>query len=364
MRPRTALKLKQLAIITTAWVAVGILISVYDHLVLHTAYTNGPSQAYSFSLTLAFNLCSAVIGSALGGSVLVFYVNERFQHKSYGYTILAITVSFAVIIAIIVLSLGIVAAPLRTGKPLGDPASLAVFKSFVFDSARAKNTMVWFMVVCTTQLLLQVSNKFGLGTFGDILRGKYNTPQEEKRIFMFLDLNASTSIAEQLGNEKYHDLLKDFFADITNPILDNKGVIHQYVGDEVIVAWRHRDGVEGNRCVQCFYDIKKLIDSRKDKYLSRYGLVPSFKAGIHSGKVVAGEVGIIKRDVTFSGDVLNTTSRILGMCKELNAEVIASAELLQELTSSRMFSAQPLGAIKLKGRAKEIYLNALSPAAL
>lgn len=38
---------------------------------------------------------------------------------------------------------------------------------------------------------------------------------------MFLDLNSSTAIAEKLGDEKYHELLKDFFADITNPILDS-----------------------------------------------------------------------------------------------------------------------------------------------
>jgi len=55
---------------------------------------------------------------------------------------------------------------------------------------------------------------------------------------MFVDLLSSTTIAEALGNEKYHNLLHDFYADITNPIIYNKGKIYQYVGDEVIVSWR------------------------------------------------------------------------------------------------------------------------------
>jgi adenylate cyclase len=98
----------------------------------------------------------------------------------------------------------------------------------------------------------------------------------------------------------------------------------------------------------------------KEKYLERYGFVPTFKAGIHCGKVVAGEVGIIKRDITYSGDVLNTTSRILNMCKEFNAEVLSSADLIAQLSLSKQFAAKPLGYIKLRGKEKEILLSSLS----
>ncbi|RYY16954.1 MAG: adenylate/guanylate cyclase domain-containing protein, partial [Chitinophagaceae bacterium] len=97
------------------------------------------------------------------------------------------------------------------------------------------------------------------------------------------------------------------------------------------------------------------------KYLHSYGLVPGFKAGIHCGRVVAGEVGIIKRDITYSGDVLNTTSRILNKCNEYQVEIIASADLLSELNLVKEFVSTPLGAIKLRGRDKEIFLNSLMP---
>ena len=86
--------------------------------------------------------------------------------------------------------------------------------------------MVWSIVVALTQLFLQMNSKFGHGVFWNIIRGKYNTPKEENRVFMFLDLNSSTAIAERLGDEKYHAFLKDFFADISNPILDNKGEVY------------------------------------------------------------------------------------------------------------------------------------------
>jgi adenylate cyclase len=208
-----------------------------------------------------------------------------------------------------------------------------------------------------------VNSKFGQGAFWNIIRGKYNTPKQENRIFMFLDLNSSTKIAEEIGDENYHSFLKDFFADITQPILDNKGEIHQYVGDEVVVAWKYEHGIENQHCLKCFFDLKIHIEENKEKYLQRYGLVPTFKAGMHCGKIVAGEVGIIKRDITYSGDVLNTTSRILSKCVEFNEEVIASSDLLSAIHYSRNFVTRPLGAIKLRGKEKELLLSALAKVA-
>jgi len=359
MNRRTQIKLRQLAILTIAWLIVGFMMSVYDHLVLHTNNSLGPSPDYSYSYSLALYLASALIGSLLGGTVLIFFVNVRYQDKSYGYTLITVSISYIIVIMIIMGVLGLITI-MRTGKPFSDPVSVEALKNFLMDSSRIKNILSWSVVVALTQLLLQINSKFGQGALGNIIRGKYNTPKEEKRIFMFLDLNSSTSMAERLGNEKYHELLKDFFSDITNPILDNNGEIYQYVGDEVIVAWKYEDGIRDNQCVKCFFDIKKHIENLNDKYIRRYGLVPAFKAGIHCGKVVAGEVGIIKRDITYSGDVLNTTSRILTMCKEFNAEILTSADLMAVLTLTKNYVARPLGSIKLRGKEKEVLLSTLS----
>jgi adenylate cyclase len=356
---RTQIKLRQLSILTAAWLLVGFMMAIYDFLVIHTNSSLGPSAEYSFAASVAMNMGSALVGAMLGGSFLIFFVNVKYQDKSYGYTLIAVSISFIIVILIIIVLLGIISVPIRTGKPLSDPMTIEALKKFLTDTSRIKNVLSWSIVVGLTQLFMQINSKFGQGALGNIIRGKYNTPKEEKRIFMFLDLNSSTSMAERLGDETYHELLKDFFSDITNPILDNNGEIYQYVGDEVIVAWTYEDGIKDNQCVKCFFDIKVHINSLREKYLSRYGLVPSFKAGIHCGKVVAGEVGIIKRDITYSGDVLNTTSRILTMCKEFNAEILSSAELISKL-SLKNYATRPLGSIKLRGKEKEVLLSSLS----
>ncbi len=340
MNRRTWFKFKQLLIIAVAWLVIGFLIAVYDHLVLYTQNSLGPAANYRFFLSAMLNMGSGLFGALVGGSFLIFYINVKYQDKSYGYTVLAVTCSFILIVLFIHMIFEVLG--------LTDTDRLL------------KNGLVWAFVVAITQLLLQINSKFGQGIFWNIIRGKYNTPREESRIFMFLDLNSSTAIAEELGDKKYHEFLKEIFIDVTNPILDNRGEIYQYVGDEVVVAWKYDDGIKGNKCIQCFFDVKAQLEKKKEKYLSHYGLIPSFKAGIHCGIVMAGEIGIIKRDITYSGDVLNTTSRIQEMCREFHAEVIVSADLAEALQLIN-FDAQTLGSIRLRGRVKEIQLIALSP---
>jgi adenylate cyclase len=364
MTQRLRLKLVKLAVIIFCWLIIAVLISFYDYFTLRSDISAGFSQTFSFGGHLAFNIIAGVMGALMGGSFLVFYVNEKYHDKPYGFTVLAVVVSFIVVVSIIAIVLSIISIPIQTGKSFSDPESKELFTAYLTNPLHAKNIIVWSAVVALTQIMLQFNTKFGEGSMWNMIRGKYQTPRAEQRIFMFVDLNESTSIAEKLGEEKYHQLLKDFFADITNPILDNKGEIYQYVGDEVVIAWRREEGVQYNRCVECFFDMKKQMQRLREKYVQKYGLVPGFKAGIHCGKVVAGEVGVIKRDITFSGDVLNTTSRIQGKCKEFNAEIIASDVLLNELQLAGKYTTTFLGSIKLKGKQKDMELSSLQPVGL
>lgn len=361
MKEVTRLKLNQLQVIVLAWMVMGFLITVYDYLVILSNNSLGPSEEYSFLMAAIRNVGAGLIGALTGGSFLVFHVNVKYRDKPYGYTVVAVTVVFVLVVAFITYLMGSIFVPLRTGKPLLHPDSQAALRHFLVDTHPFKSALAWSFVVAISQLLLQVNTKFGQPDFWNIIRGRYNKPKEEKRIFMFLDINSSTEIAERLGDETYHALLKDFFADLTDPILENRGSIYQYVGDEVVIAWDFEQGIRDANCIRCFFDMKQQLQKAGDKYRQRYGLVPSFKAGLHCGRVIAGEVGIIKRDITYSGDVLNTTSRICNKCGELGEELLASSDVLSALQSMKAYLTKPLGSIKLKGKSREVLLNSLVP---
>ncbi|MEJ7683003.1 MAG: hypothetical protein WKG06_35135 [Segetibacter sp.] len=108
MKRDTQLKLKQLKVIIIAWMILGFLITLYDHLVLHTSNSLGSSIEYSFLISLARNMGAGLIGGLLGGGLMVFFINVKYQDKPYGYTILLVSISFLLIITFITLLMGFI----------------------------------------------------------------------------------------------------------------------------------------------------------------------------------------------------------------------------------------------------------------
>ncbi len=183
---------------------------------------------------------------------------------------------------------------------------------------------------------------------------------EVTRVFMFLDIKSSTAIAEDLGHIRYFELLNDFFSDIADPISNNKGQIYQYVGDEVVVSWSVDSGISNNNCINCFFEITSTIDQLKSRYQKKYGIIPEFKAGFHFGTVSTGAVGTLKKEVIYTGDVLNTTSRIEGLCNQYDVNLLMSEDLLKQLALGENYSPQKIGEINLRGRNANITLFTLT----
>ena len=208
-----------------------------------------------------------------------------------------------------------------------------------------------------TLIGLHVNEKYGPGILFKLIIGRYHHPREEKRIFMFVDIKSSTTIAEQLGHIRFFDLLNDFFRDITNPIIYTSGEVYQYVGDEVVLSWTIENGVRSANCIRCFYSMQEAIQKNSGKYMEAYGIVPEFKAGLHCGLVTTGEIGIIKKDIVFSGDVMNTASRIQDLCNSYGVKILLSKNLLEILNlPPHDYKPERVGVIELKGKKNKVEL--------
>ena len=174
---------------------------------------------------------------------------------------------------------------------------------------------------------------------------------------MFVDLRSSTAIAERLGHIRFFNLLNDFYRDITNPIVYTSGEIYQYVGDEIVISWTMKTGTRDANCIRCFFSMRETIQKLSERYREKYGLVPEFKAGLHCGPVTIGEIGVIKKDIVFSGDVMNTTSRIQSVCNKFRVNILLSKYLLDRLNlPPHGFTPKRMGIIELKGKRQKVEL--------
>lgn len=298
---------------------------------------------------IIFSLAFAIIGFIVSAA-LVFYLKNAFRHYPLW---LAVTIKMLLTFVLFVLvSFFLLALYFVFSHHQDYNEFLKIFYEDVFLTRAFMIFMIDLGLMALISIIfLEVTDKYGPGGFIRMLKGSYNKPKIEERIFLFLDINDATVIANKLGHEKYFRFLKDFFSDITEPILANGGEIYQYVGDEVVLSWRTTP-LNKIRALRFIRHAYYILRRREKKYRKRYGIIPSFKAAIHSGEVTAGFIGIIKKDLVYSGDTLNTAARIRSKCHELHQPFVISSEFMVDFHTPYSFEIEEIGEIELKGKAE------------
>jgi class 3 adenylate cyclase len=190
--------------------------------------------------------------------------------------------------------------------------------------------------------------------------GRYHRPTAEERIFLFLDLEGSTTLAERLGSARYFELLRRFVDDLTDPIVASRGEIYQYAGDEVVVTWPLAEGVRAANCVRCFFWSQDAVTREAARYTRDFGTVPRFRAGLHGGMVTAGELGDLRRQIVFVGDILNTAARLEEYAKRTGLDLVVSDSLLRRLELPPGIEARRCGALELRGKEAPVAAYSLS----
>jgi len=221
-------------------------------------------------------------------------------------------------------------------------------------------TYIFFIIASISEnFISQVNKKFGQGVILPMFLGKYYHPKVEERVFMFLDLKSSTSYAEELGHLKYSELIQDCFSDLNLLVPKYKAEIYQYVGDEAVITWKMKTGFNNINYINFFFEFIELINKKADYYKDKYGFTPEFKAGMNCGNVTVAEVGDIKREIAFHGDVINTASRIQGMCNIYNKSLLISEKLGDKIMLTNELKKEFIDSVSPKGKTQKINIYSI-----
>lgn len=348
-KPSLTYKTRQVIALTLFWVLIGMLME------LHNAVNYDPvSRRYflfflfgrSMPEHLLITAIGPLFGGLAGGSFIVFYQREKLKGKTYGRKLLVHSLLYIFFVSSCILLVGLVGALYSSEWD----TYWSNFYNDVFSLRVLRLLIAWYVVVLISIFLLDVSERYGPGTLRRILMGKYHTPGKEERVFMFLDLRSSTTIAERIGDEKYFRMLHFFYQVANEAILNSHGEIYQYVGDEIVVSWPLERGLKQAACLSCFDRICDAVVAHRDQFESAFGVVPGFKAGIHAGQVMTGEIGTIKKEIVYSGDVLNTTARVVALCNEYGQDLVISGTIYAALQTTPGYRFTYLGSPSLRGK--------------
>ncbi|NNE47940.1 MAG: adenylate/guanylate cyclase domain-containing protein [Rhodothermales bacterium] len=223
--------------------------------------------------------------------------------------------------------------------------------------------IVSFIVsVVAVNFLREVRRKVGPGNLAALISGRYHRPKSEDRLFLFIDLQGSTTIAETLGHRQYSQLLNECFHDLTDFVLESGASIYQYVGDEVVLTWTAGDAVSSEQCLEAFFGFDRRLAKRSEYYEHRFGHAPQFRAGADVGSVTATEVGDIKRDIAYHGDPLNTAARLLELCKTDGRRMLISDRVQTEIRNGSGLLTNWIGDFQLRGKAEKVGVYGVSSA--
>jgi len=344
-KKNTASKLKNILYVTVFGGIIGLLFTCL---------------AFGFDLERAAKgFIAGILITFLSACFESFVFRVKFKKLKFSLVLLLRSFTYIAVISFSVMMVWIVHESMLNNRGLVDTMMTNDFRVFI------TNVFPFIFLFAFTfsflmNFLIQINDLLGKGVLLSYITGRYHKPKTEERFFMFLDLESSTTIAETIGPLKYHEFMNSYFFDISDPIVESKGEIYQYVGDEVVISWKKLDGIKNLNCIKCYFDIKAKIDSLQEKYIKEFGLIPGFKGGVHYGEVVIGEVGDARKEIVFHGDVMNTASRIQGQAKVFNKELVISEDALKYLNLGKTFNATELGKHKLKGKENETVLFNIS----
>ena len=336
---RARIQLRQLAVVALVVAAVTPVFNVL---------TNEASLRSAIQ-----GVVDAILISAMVGGYLQFvrdgWLRPWFRRISFG--------------ADLALSTPIVLALFLVGRGIGlvvtnlDPARF--LRSFT--EPHLLYALPYFVILSVATLFgLQMNRMVGTNVLRYFLAGRYHQPTAEERIFLFLDLEQSTALAERLGSARYFDLLRRFVDDLSDPIVATRGEIYQYAGDEVVVTWPLAEGVRGANCVRCFFWSREAVAREGARYTRDFGVVPRFRGGLHGGRLTAGELGDLRRQIAYVGDILNTAARLEEYAKRAGLDLVVSGSLLQRLQLPPGIDARLCGELALRGKEARVAAYSLT----
>jgi adenylate cyclase len=323
---------------------------------------------------------AAILGTGMLGGILFIAVHVGFSPQQF---LVGITYGLLISGAIGTFEFLAASGPLRDWLgSLPFSASLAIRSAFYaaviiplqyFDlgaliagQTREPGQDVWTPIVFSAvfavalNLLFAISNIIGPRAFLHLLTGRYHTPVEESRFVLFVDIAGSTTLAERLGGLGIHRFLDKTFRTLTGAVIDYRGEVLNYVGDEIIVTWPASAGAVDCRPLRCFLAMRDSLQRLQGRFEKEFGVAPRIRGSLHFGPVIVGEIGDIKRAIVFNGDVMNTAARLEELSRAVEGGFVMSRAAVDRFTTAPPVRLRDLGVHGIRGKADGIAVMGLA----
>lgn len=193
---------------------------------------------------------------------------------------------------------------------------------------RARDALNWFGAYVPKSLIRRIMEA---GEAGLVSRKQLVT-------VMFTDIVQFSQLTRNMPGDEVADLLNHHFALLGACIERERGVVDKFIGDAVMAVWGGIGGLAGHAdsAVRAALAIARALQEDNVARQSEGRPPIRVRIGIHSGPVVAGNIGSADRvNYTVVGDTVNVAQRL----EQVGKEFVVADEVVTVLVSADTVAA-------------------------
>ncbi len=184
-----------------------------------------------------------------------------------------------------------------------------------------------------------------------IVEVKLGDQVQKEMTVLFVDIRSFTELSESMTPRENFNFLNSYLKRVGPIIRENNGFVDKYIGDAIMALY---PGSPDDALVSA----NQILDAVDGYNLHRgqQGFQTiSVGIGIHSGTLMLGTIGEEKRmEGTVISDAVNLASRLEGLTKAFDTQIIVSGQTLERLQNPARFQTRFLGRTRVKGKKETV----------
>ena len=182
----------------------------------------------------------------------------------------------------------------------------------------------------------------------------------KKLTIFFSDIQGFASITEKTDPNDFIIQMGEYFEELTNIIIEEKGTIDKYIGDSIMAFWGSPlpEMTPSHHAARAALDCQVKLGMLNKKWISEGQNPLITRIGIHTGEAIVGNLGSSERvNYTAIGDSINIASRLEAINKNYKTNIIVSGAVYKEIKDK--FVMRFVDRVIVKGRTKGINIYEL-----
>ncbi len=178
---------------------------------------------------------------------------------------------------------------------------------------------------------------------------------QKEIVCMFLDIRGFTHMSATLPPKVVIDILNRVFTVVGKMVEKSSGVIDKFLGDGLLAVWGRIPGrkVAVAEILSSIHDLESELDSLNKEFEMQGLPIIRIGIGLHKGPAIVGNIGSVDRlEFTCIGQAVNLASRLEGLCKQFNTNLVFSEQTFPEAESLPSFKR--IDEVEIRGLDKKI----------